>query len=454
MADTVIRDATDEDFNAHSRCILLKLDIFFDGLQNEPLTVTRSDYLIDAELLEEAGAEDNNPLGAISANELSFSLYNDNGIFNPTNPESPYYGKIKTNVPIIPYMKPDMDDGTEVNWIKMGVYYVSDWNATITGAAASITANDKLQQVFLEPAPVIPVGLNKTQEDFFQEVFDALGYAANISKDLNATLLYTFTEGEQKKFLQEMLQGAIAYCTCDKNGDIVIEPLDGNKPLRATLTDSDQIISVDAKQSIIKTYGGVELTYVLPQLTEAVQLLQIKEANVPAGVFTHNKVAFSKGPAKTITNVYALTENKEVTIVDYVNSPWDITLVTKNESTQTTSDLAVYGIAVDFVQSILTDNALNVLKVTNRYVQTTDYAKQYKAMLEAFVNSDMPTLTLQVRGNPLLNIGDKIRVQSTNYNLDFTGILQRIKYNYVGSLSCEITLLNSEILEVSRQWNI
>ena len=451
MADTVIRDATDEDFNAHSRCILLKLDIFFDGLQKDPLTVTREDYLIDADILDEAGAEDNNPLGAISANELSSSLYNEDGIFSPTNPESPYYGKIKVNVPIIPYMKPDMDDGTEVNWIKMGVYYVSDWNATVTGAAASITANDKLQQVFLEPAPVIPVGLNRTQAAFFQEVFDALGYAAKISQDLNATLLYTFTEGEQKKFLQEMLQGAIAYCTCDKNGGIVIEPLDSTRPLRATITDADQIISVDAEQSIVKTYGGVELTYVLPQLTEAIQLLEIKEANVPAGIFTHNKVAFSKGPAKVITNVCAITENKEVAIVDYVNSPWDITLITKNESTtKATSDLAVYGIAVDFVETILTDNVSNVLKVKNRYIQSTEYAIKYKEMLEAFVNSDMPTLTLQVRGNPLLNVGDKIRVQSERYNLDFTGVLQRINYKYVGSLSCEITLLNSAILEVSR----
>lgn len=451
MADTVIRDATDEDFNAHSRCILLKLDIFFDGLQNDPLTVTREDYLIDADILDEAGAEDNNPLGAISANELSFSLYNEDGIFSPTNPESPYYGKIKTNVPIIPYMKPDMYDGTEVNWIKMGVYYVSDWNATVTGAAASITADDKLQQVFLEPAPVIPVGLNKTQAAFFQEVFDALGYAAKISQDLNATLLYTFTEGEQKKFLQEMLQGAIAYCTCDKNGGIVIEPLDSTRPLRATLTDADQIISVDAEQSIVKTYGGVELTYVLPQLTEAIQLLEIKDANVPAGIFTHNKVAFSKGPAKVITNVCAITENKEVAIVDYVNSPWDITLITKNESTtKATSNLTVYGIAVDFVETILTDNVSNVLKVKNRYIQSTEYAIKYKEMLEAFVNSDMPTLTLQVRGNPLLNVGDKVRVQSERYNLDFTGILKRISYKYIGSLSCEITLLNSDILEVSR----
>ena len=201
MADTTVRDATDEDFNAHSRCILLKLDIFFDGLQNEPLTVTRSDYLIDAELLEEAGAEDSNPLGAISANELSFSLYNDSGIFSPTNTNSPYYGKIKTNVPIIPYMKPELDEVTDVNWIKMGKYYVSDWNATVTGAAASITAEDKLQQVFLEPAPVIPVGLNKTQAAFFQEVFEALGYAAKISQSLNATILYNFTDGQPKTHL-------------------------------------------------------------------------------------------------------------------------------------------------------------------------------------------------------------------------------------------------------------
>lgn len=449
MAEIITRDAVDQDFNTPSRQIVMRLDIFFDGLQSDPLIITKDNYLMDATLLEEIGAEDSNPLGTISANELSFSLYNSDGIFSPTNTNSPYYGKIKTNVPIIPYMRPETADNTEVNWIKMGVYYVSDWNATVTGAAASITADDKLQQVFLKPAPVIPVGLNKTQAAFFQEVFDALGYAAKISQDLNATLLYTFTEGEQKSYLQEMLQGAIAYCLCDKNGDIIVEPLNGSKPLRATITDADQIISVDATQSLIKSYGGVELTYVLPQLTEAVQLLQMKEVNIPPGVFTHNKVSFNRGPIKTITSMYTLTKGKEVTIIDYTSSPWDITFTTKNEGTQVLSDLVVYGVAVDFVQAILADSTTNVLKVKNRYIQNTEYAHKYKNILEAFVNSDMPTLTLQVRGNPLLNVGDKIRVQSERYNLDFTGIIQRINYSYVGFLSCEITLLNSSILEVS-----
>ena len=189
MAEIITRDAVDQDFNTPSRQIVMRLDIFFDGLQSDPLIITKDNYLMDATLLEEIGAEDSNPLGTISANELSFSLYNSDGIFSPTNTNSPYYGKIKTNVPIIPYIRPETTDNTEVNWIKMGEYYVSNWNATVTGAAASITADDKLQQVFLEPAPVIPVGLNKTQAAFFQEVFDALGYAAKISQDLNATLL-------------------------------------------------------------------------------------------------------------------------------------------------------------------------------------------------------------------------------------------------------------------------
>ena len=449
MAEIITRDAVDQDFNTPSRQIVMRLDIFFDGLQSDPLIITKDNYLIDATLLEEIGAEDSNPLGTISANELSFSLYNSDGIFSPTNTNSPYYGKIKTNVPIIPYMRPETTDNTEVNWIKMGEYYVSNWSASVTGIDAVITAEDGLQQVFLKKSPSIPVGLNKKQAEFFQEVFNALGYTAKISRDLNAVLLYTFTEGEQKSYLQEMLQGAIAYCLCDKNGDIIVEPLNGSKPLRATITDADQIISVDATQSLIKSYGGVELTYVLPQLTEAVQLLQMKEVNIPPGVFTHNKVSFNRGPIKTVTNMYALTKDKEVTIIDYTSSPWDITFTTKNEGTQVLSDLVVYGVAVDFVQAILADSTTNVLKVKNRYIQNTEYAHKYKNILEAFVNNDMSTLSLQIRGNPLFNVGEKLRVQSDKYNLDFTGIIQRINYRYEGFLSCEITLLNSSILEVN-----
>ena len=71
----------------------------------------------------------------------------------------------------------------------------------------------------------------------------------------------------------------------------------------------------------------------------------------------------------------------------------------------------------------------------------------YKTVLNAFVNSTIPLLTVSVRGNPLLNIGDRISIQSTRYNLIFDGVIQRMKYAYNGSLSCEMTLLNNSIIQ-------
>lgn len=439
------RDASDADFNAQSRELHMKLEIFFDGLDKDPLVVTRENYLIDCNLLEEASAESNNPLGAISSNELSFNLFNKQGMFSPTNKVGPYSGKIKTGLPIKPYIRPNI---AGVSWVQMGLYYVSDWNATITGAAASVVANDKLQSVFLEPTPAIPVELNQSFKQLLQRIFKALGYDVIVSDDLDELLLYSFIEGKPVEFLQEIMQGATSYCTCDKNGNIRIEQLNRFTDVRATITDSDQIISVDAKQSIIKSYGGVELTYSLPQLTEQVQVLLAKDLSVPVGIYTHNKMSFSKGPVKRINNLYALSDNHNIFVLDYENTPWDLTFTTQNDSpTVGLADIAVYGIAVDFVKAVLTDGSTNVLKADSRYIQNTAYATKYKKILNAFVSSDMPTLTLSVRGNPLFNIGDKIRVVSNNYNLDFTGFLQRINYDYTGSLSCKITLLNTSILE-------
>ena len=68
------RPLVNADFDARERFILAKLEVYFDGLAHTPLTVNRDDYLVDFTLLEETGAESENPVGAISANELTFTL--------------------------------------------------------------------------------------------------------------------------------------------------------------------------------------------------------------------------------------------------------------------------------------------------------------------------------------------------------------------------------------------
>ena len=90
------RASVEADYNSQDRCIVWKLDIYFDGINKEPLSITRDNYLIDADLLEEASADSKDPFGSVSSNELSFSLYNENGMFSPTVATGEYYGKIKT----------------------------------------------------------------------------------------------------------------------------------------------------------------------------------------------------------------------------------------------------------------------------------------------------------------------------------------------------------------------
>ena len=51
-----------------------------------------------------------------------------------------------------------------------------------------------------------------------------------------------------------------------------------------------------------------------------------------------------------------------------------------------------------------------------------------------------------MRGNPKLELGDVIQVDSDKYNLHYKGLLIRQTFDYDGSLKSTITLLNTSIL--------
>ena len=69
--------------------------------------------------------------------------------------------------------------------------------------------------------------------------------------------------------------------------------------------------------------------------------------------------------------------------------------------------------------------------------------------MDRYVTETLPILELTVKGNPRFQLGEKIRVTSSFYQIDFTGILIRQELNYDGGLSGTLTLLNASILEVS-----
>lgn len=439
------RAATNDDFNANSRSLLFKIDIYFDGLSNTPTTVTKADYLMSVSGLDETGAEDTNPLGAVSANEVDIVLFSQNGLFNPANTESPYYGKMKTKVPLRPYIKIDNE---EVDWAPLGVFYVTDWTAPRGGTQATISASDIMQLLFNRGTSSLSVVQQETMGDFCSRIFDHLGASVSVDESLTEILDYSYSVGTVKETLQELTKAALAYCTTDMEGNIIFEPFQVRDTV-ATLTDSDQIFDVEIKQSALKTYDGVALTYYLHQLSDQEELINVTDLTVPADGLQVDPIAFSNTPLWVLTSLKLLAVGGTIGYTDATLSPDSLQLTLTNpQSVALACDITARGIYVDTTSTQLSnDEEENPLEIDNKYIQNATYASAYKEILERFVNNPIPTVTLTVRGNPLINVGDTVEVQSTRYKLTYKGVVLRHSYKYTGGLTSELTLLNALILE-------
>ena len=431
-------------YDKPTRHILGKLEVFFDGYENEPIIIDMSNYLIDYQVVEEASAEDKNPFGAISANELTFTLTNFNSIFSPSNVNGPYYGKIKTGVMVKPYIKPG--DDAIVDWTPLGVYFVSDWNSKMGSATAFVTCYDVIQELLLSSMPDLDVKLNVTFTNYIKYVLGMYGFTnAEVDESLSELLPYGFIAyNETPDILQSIVEAAMSVLVATRLGSLAVKKLRRGTPV-ATFTDSNQLISADVEQSIIKTYNGVKLTYVIPQLSDDREVLVVDNLAIPVGKTTHNPIKYTK-PVFNISAV-SLTGTVPCSIDKYTSTNFGITLITTlNSDESTSSKLIVTGKNIDLVEQELNDGLTNMLEVYNPYIQLSDYADTYKESLTNFVNADIPVLELTVRGNPDIIIGDTVEVHSDKYKVDFVGIVKRTVLKYSGNLTCNMTLLNAEVI--------
>jgi len=448
MAELITRDATEADYNAPSRSIQLKFDVYFNGLSAAPLEITRENYLIDSDILEEACADSSNPFGEVSANEISFSLYNESGIFNPTNTDSPYSGRIRVGVPIKAYMRPSVADA-EINWDELGTYYVSDWTAAITSTSAYVTACDKLYDVFSLPQTKLRVSSDTSMRDLFVDFFKDLGIEAEVDEQLVEELVYAYNVASNSKFLNELSVGAQSFVFCNRQGVPTVKYARGKQDVAYTLRDSDQIISVSSKQSALLEYDGVEVIMNEPQQSAEVKILSMKDIVVPPGIIKSDLVSFSETPVVKLVKASSIGTGK-VRLRSIKATSLDVMFEAMNTSDKNaTCDIEMYGTCIETVSSTFASSGSNPLSVDNIYIQKRVYAEKFQRFLQAYITSNVPVLELTIRGNPKYQPGDKLHIISEKYNLDYTGILLRQQFKYNGGLSSTIKVFNSKILEVS-----
>lgn len=440
---------SDENYNAETRYLEQKVVIHFPGIT--PLEITRDNYLVTTSILEEAHSSSGSaPFGGVTSNEFSVDLINEGGIFSPTNPASPYFGKMRRGVKMEVFIRPKIESDNEeelYKWDPMGVYYVTDWNATVTGLIAVVTGNDKLYSIFNGDVLSYPIRKGISQHDFYADIFRILGLPAKVDESLTEPLKYAYVVDKVKELLVKLGISSMADCFCGHDGNIRVINLTADRDLRATITDADQIIDAKIEQALLSGYDGAAVICNAPQEGQIENILTLKELTVLSGNTTVKNVALLKSPLVRLCYLI-LTGAPNAVVSAAKATPRTLTYTTTNMGVDCENcTLAAFGTFIETNKMSIADEGENLLSVNNIYIQTPEYAQIVYSHIKAYVNNVLPVLEIVVRGNPRLELCDKIRAISEKYNLDYTGILIKQEFNYDGGLSSKITLLNIDILQ-------
>ena len=438
---------TDDNYNASTRYLEQKAIIYFSS--SNILEITRDNYLVTSSVLEEAHAQSGSaPFGGVTSNELSLELLNEGGIFSPTNNKSPYYGLMKKGIKIELFIRPVVESENEdeqYEWDPLGVYYITDWQAKVTGLIATITANDKLYKAFSKDLTALPISRNKTQKEFYEYIFDNLGLQGDIDKTLNTLIRYAYIDRSTKELLSMLNMSALADCFCKHDGTLKVQHLTNIPALRATITDNDQVLSVKIEQSLDYDYDGVNLVYNLPQESNVQCVLSLKDMIIPKGISKRNNVSLTGTPLLKLC--YSILSGVKAHISSIEATPVSVNFSIDNPEVETEDcTIDIYGTLLVNNEITLGKEVENCLVINNLYIQESAYANIVYNYLNAYIRNLLPILKLEVRGNPKLELGDVIQVDSDKYNLHYKGLLIRQTFDYDGSLKSTITLLNTSIL--------
>lgn len=439
--------APEEAYNARSRRIEWKLDIFFNGANQDPTSIVRDNFLISAEVLEEAMSSSNTPWGSVSANELTASIRNEGDIFNPGNIDSPYYGKIRVGLMIAVFIRPKINDDV-YDWDPCGVFFVSDWVTRSGGLTAEITCYDKIADVLSAQKVKLQVYPNITKRDFIQIFFNDLNVPVVVDPLVIGILPFGYHVKENKDFLNNISGGLQTFIFCDHNGAIQVQYMRAVKEVAHSITDNDQIVDISAQRGVLLDYDGIQLLLKAPQLSDSVEIYSSKDTEIPGSGLLLESQLFTKKPVAMLELGKISNTGLGKVLIQEATS-LDCTMQVTNLLGHSFIDsVSLYGRIIETSDTEYSSAGRNLLKYDNIYCQTVEQFESAKRFLSAFVSNDLPQIELTVRGNPQFELGQKIQVNSLRFNLTFTGLLIRQKLHYDGGLSSTLTLLNSTILEV------
>lgn len=406
--------------------------------------------LVSIRLLEEREASQGSlPVGNISSNEITLTLNNEDKKFNVDNEQSPLKNLLKPNRRIQVWLGAETSSGEE--WVPLGTFWSLDWDSPDDTLEATVTARDRMELLRKGTYQTSQVQQNKSLYELAEAVLQDAGLASDeyvIDEALDDIVIpYSgFNPVSHREALRCIAEAGLAAAFQNRDGKIQIESflITGDEPV-LEITEDDYFPPLRAPSRQDQVANEI-----------IVDTQPLRPATTPEEVYRSNEpIPIAAEEMKTITIHYnqspvidtIITNQGDTTRIDIVRInryAWGADITLANSTGQAAEAIIVATgrplVAQNKERAIARDEASIIENGVLRYefpanplVQTLAQAQAIADTLLASVKDPRRDIEVDWRGNPALELGDRVTVKDKDYHV----IRQEI--DWAGALSARLT---------------
>jgi len=451
----------------------VKIVEFFTSIQE----TYEGEDIIKIDLIEERDVGQNSlPIGSITSNEIQITLNNVNRKFDAGNTQSSLYQLLKPNRKIKAWLGVKHDN-EQMEWVPLGVFWSGDWTAKDDEVTAQTTGRDRLDMLMKTTYENSQVWQNVSLYNLAINVLEDAGLTADeywVDNELqDFTIPYAYFEPiSHREALRRIAEACVGQCYCDRDGIIRIEGpsfIENQDFAREFVTwNSLTIYTWDELKS--HTWGDINIPFSIThdeyfrkdnpvKWSEIANYIEVEtqplKPDATQEVYRSNESeSIGAGETKTITVRYnsipcvdaVATLQGTGTISNVTYYSWGAN-VTVTSATAGTFEIIVNAkplkvvnqdkIVVKDDASIEENGQIAYKFPANPLIQTRSIAVTIANKLLNYYKNPQRDMELEWRGNPVLLLGDKIRVVDQKEKNDYYIVKQELEYS--GALRAKLS---------------
>ena len=432
---------------APSRYIKFKIEVYFDGEDNEPTDITKD--VISFDTAEEVSPYTSLPFGGVSYNELSVVLDNMQQLYTISNTSSVYNGKLVANKKVVlTYLVEIEDDVFEE--IPGGIFYTDAWSSDNEALTATLICYDKLALHGSKPVSRFKIKRGISFKDAYETLFSSAGVNKTdyiIDSNLVGTLDYFWcTEDNLNKCLDSLSIYTMSNVFVDRQDRIVVKPINSKNSSTMSISDNDIIYTSKSSPSYTNIYSGVNAKYNCINIQKDTLVYSVDNINVPIGETTIQNIIFSSSSPILHLSSIVLKSDSDVYIKSYSYTDKTLDLVIVNNRVDSTvASISVYGAVISQITNTLyvdrTTGTNNVMDIEIPFVCDASYAELYANTILDIYSRYSATITLDMRGYPPIELFDAITVNSPTSSTQGDFSVTNICNSFLEGLSSSLTVM-------------